>query len=139
MKNDFNEDRILTILNDIILGLHHIHQRKLAHRSLRLDNILVTYDLKYKIANFGNSITEEDINDLYGAELSEDIEANTDIDYRSPEQLDLIPGFPVGIQVDMWGLGCLLYELVYKSHPFANNSDSQLKGKFSQVDSMSPL
>ncbi|CAG9314063.1 unnamed protein product [Blepharisma stoltei] len=129
-EKEINEDKVMVLLSDLILALHHIHQKNLSHRNLKPENIIVTVDLKFKLANFQSSISEEEVNGLYGPDLSEDIEANTPVDYRSPEQLDLIPGYPVGIQVDMWGLGCLLYELLYKEHPFGQNLQDQLRGNF---------
>ena len=38
--------------------------------------------------------------------------------YRAPELSDLHSGQPVGPQVDVWALGCVLHVLLVGTHPF---------------------
>jgi cyclin G-associated kinase len=42
--------------------------------------------------------------------------------YRAPEQLDTWSNYPVGIKSDVWALGCILYCLCYKKHPFEDGA-----------------
>lgn len=130
MKEDeISEQQVMTILRDVVYALNHIHQKGIAHRKLRPESIYITTDFKFKLGDFSSAISEEEISKLYGADLSDDIEANTHPDYRAPEQLDLTPGYPLGVQVDMWGLGCLTYELLFHQSAFKIEQD-QLRGKF---------
>lgn len=38
--------------------------------------------------------------------------------YRPPEMLDSYQGYNVGLKVDLWMLGCVLYALCFEHHPF---------------------
>jgi AP2-associated kinase len=38
--------------------------------------------------------------------------------YRPPEIVDPYLQYTVGVKVDLWMLGCLLYTLAYFTHPF---------------------
>jgi len=38
--------------------------------------------------------------------------------YRPPEMIDLYQKYPVDDRVDIWMLGCVLFVLNYRFHPF---------------------
>lgn len=40
--------------------------------------------------------------------------------YRGPECLDTYNNFPIDHRLDVWALGCILYVLCYRQHPFAD-------------------
>lgn len=42
--------------------------------------------------------------------------------YRAPEMVDTWSNFPVGLPVDVWALGCILYMLCYMKHPFEDSA-----------------
>jgi serine/threonine protein kinase len=48
--------------------------------------------------------------------------------YRPPEMIDLYLKYPVDDRVDIWMLGCVLFVLNYRFHPF------QEEGKLSIVN-----
>jgi len=48
--------------------------------------------------------------------------------YRPPEMIDLYLKYPVDDRVDVWMLGCVLFVLNYRYHPF------QEEGKLSIVN-----
>ena len=50
--------------------------------------------------------------------IEEDIEKTTTPIYRSPEQLDLYSGFPIGPKVDVFALGVLGFIMCFKKQPF---------------------
>lgn len=41
--------------------------------------------------------------------------------YRPPEMLDSYQGYNVGLKVDIWMLGCVLYALCFNYHPFQDS------------------
>jgi cyclin G-associated kinase len=42
--------------------------------------------------------------------------------YRAPEMLDLWNNYPINEASDIWALGCVLYMLCYKTHPFEDSA-----------------
>lgn len=87
--------------------LHHLH---IIHMDLKPENILVK-DRHLKIIDMGSSIFEKA--DMYWNYVQSRY-------YRSPEVLF---ERPVTTKVDLWSLGCILYELV-KAKPLFPAKDS---------------
>ena len=50
------------------------------------------------------------------------IQRNTTPMYRAPEMIDLYSNKPVNEKADIWALGCLLYKLCFKVHPFEDSA-----------------
>ncbi|KAG7282421.1 hypothetical protein CRUP_029742 [Coryphaenoides rupestris] len=50
------------------------------------------------------------------------ITRNTTPAYRTPEMIDLYSNFPINDKQDIWALGCILYLLCFKQHPFEEGS-----------------
>jgi len=50
-----NEDRLISIAEDIALGMNYLHSRKVFHRDLKSSNILVDSNWNIKICDFGLS------------------------------------------------------------------------------------
>ena len=51
----FSESKILDWFTQICLGMKHVHDRKILHRDIKLDNILLTSEGDVKICDFGVS------------------------------------------------------------------------------------
>jgi len=85
----------------LLLSLHLLSRCNLVHADLKPDNILATKDrTSIKLCDFGSAtFVEED------CELTPYLVSRF---YRAPE---VILGLPYGTAVDMWSLGCCLYEL----------------------------
>lgn len=77
-KNQFNisESDAVSIVIQILFGLHYLHQYGIAHRDLKPENILVKRvhnRLNFKIADFGLSkiiLPGETCNEPYGTLVS---------------------------------------------------------------------
>ncbi|VDO29984.1 unnamed protein product [Onchocerca flexuosa] len=58
--------------------------------------------------------------------------------YRAPESLDMYSNFPVGPAQDIWALGCVLYYLCYRKHPFEDSAKLRIiNAKYSLPDAES--
>ena len=93
-----NKNIVFDFLLNICLGINEIHNKKIVHRDLKPKNLFLTKDLIIKIGDFGLSKL---IND-YAMSL-----AGT-LYYMAPE---IISRKPYKKRVDIWSLGCILYEL----------------------------
>jgi len=96
------------ITYQILDGLKHIHSKNIIHTDIKLDNILIqnsietikyNKDINIKICDFGTShYTNEKCNFGIGT-----------IDYSAPE---CIIGLPYGSGIDIWAVGCIVFELI---------------------------
>ncbi|TSO98500.1 Cyclin-G-associated kinase [Bagarius yarrelli] len=60
------------------------------------------------------------------------ITRNTTPAYRTPEMIDLYSNYPINEKQDIWALGCILYLLCFKQHPFEDGAKlSIVNGKYS--------
>ena len=96
------------ITYQILEGLKHIHGKNIIHTDIKLDNILIeknveeikyNKDINIKICDFGTShYTNDKCNFGIGT-----------IDYSAPE---CIIGLPYGTGIDVWAVGCIVFELI---------------------------
>ncbi|HYT88664.1 MAG TPA: serine/threonine-protein kinase [Gemmataceae bacterium] len=96
------------------LGLQHVHEHGLVHRDLKPANLVVTATGQVKILDLGLARLAEE------PDAEERRTALGDIlgtyDYMAPEQGQ--DASSVGIQADIYSLGCTLYRLATGTVPF---------------------
>ena len=91
----------------IVLGLQYLHSKGIVYRDLKPENILLFEDGYPRLADFGLAKKlkpEEKAYEIRGTIL-----------YVSPEMMKN-KGYDHGN--DLWGLGILLYELLFRRSPF---------------------
>ena len=105
-KGSFTELEALEICRQIADGLNVVHtELGITHRDLKLDNIFYK-DGVFKVADFGLSKYED---------TASSTNAGTNFMNIAPETFTKsIKGFPI----DVWGLGLIIHELIFKRHPF---------------------
>jgi serine/threonine protein kinase len=104
------------LFKQIAEGVEYLHSINVAHRDLKLDNILIEDGKSIKIIDFGFSVLSNPSQKLK-------IFCGTP-SYMAPEltqkrEYD-------GKAVDMWALGVLLFVLLAGSFPFRGHSESEL-------------
>ena len=119
----YNKETIKNIIYQIIKGVSFMHSQAIVHRDLKPGNILIDVStLKVKIGDFGFSRKLSIPTRRYTREVST-------LWYRAPELLLGSPLYSFGI--DIWGIGCILAELVMKEPLFEGNSEiEELKMMF---------
>ncbi|CAH0555505.1 unnamed protein product [Brassicogethes aeneus] len=100
--NYFQPQFVMDLFCQILMGLEHIHSKKVIHRDLKCENIFLTgvSDNVIKIGDFGISkkiLTTKKTQTIIGT-----------CNYLAPEVCD---GKPYDVKSDIWSLGCILYEL----------------------------
>lgn len=102
------EAETATTLNQVVNGLLYLKSQNIVHRDMSLSNLLLTKDLKVKIADFG-----------LAAQLTRPDEKHMTLcgtpNYISPEVASRAAH---GLPVDVWGLGCMMYTLLVGKPPF---------------------
>ena len=98
-----NQQLILLIILDICNGLKEIHNKNIIHRDLKPENIFINKDYKIKIGDFGIS-KQVSISNPYVTKTQKGT-----LEYMAPEILNQNPRF--NNKIDIWALGCIIYEL----------------------------
>lgn len=111
LKNNnctLSEDEASDVMHQVVQGLKYLHSHYILHRDMTLSNLLLTKDMRVKIADFG-----------LATQLSRPDETHQTMcgtpNYISPE---VAMRSAHGLEVDVWGLGCMLYTLLTGKPPF---------------------
>ena len=114
------EPEAMNILNQILEGLHYLHDEKgIVHRDIKPENFLLYNDgikVRIKLIDFGFATyckNEETMNDLLGTPQ-----------YAAPE---IFEQKPYTSKVDMWSLGVVLYNMVKGTQPFNSREIENIK------------
>jgi serine/threonine protein kinase len=131
LQRGLPEHRVCAIFKQICLGLQvlHAHQPPLAHRDLKLENVLMTEEGLVKLCDFGSASTRCKV--YSKVEMGSEEEAIQKFStpmYRAPEMVDLYQKWEIGYKADIWALGCILYVLAYLSHPFPDGGSLSIIG-----------
>lgn len=132
-KQRLHEDLIWKLFVQILLGLNHMHSRKILHRDIKTLNVFLDDGLNVKLGDMG---------------VAKILSSNTNFAktivgtpyYLSPE---LCEDKPYNEKSDVWALGVVLYECCTQKHPF--DADNQgalilkiLRGKYPALTGYSP-
>eukprot|EP00668_Euglena_longa_P044985 GGOE01060556.1.p1 GENE.GGOE01060556.1~~GGOE01060556.1.p1 ORF type:complete len:574 (+),score=183.22 GGOE01060556.1:817-2538(+) len=109
-RKGFSALRLLGYIKQLTDGLLFIHSHNVTHRDMKSENIMLTQESELKISDFGT-----------GKALPEGVEGamtftGGDVMVVPPEFAHRAQGVPqmgmVGPKYDMWGLGCIISELL---------------------------
>ena len=92
------------IIYQILKALKFIHSADIIHRDLKPSNIFINSDCHVKLGDFGLART---LAHKMGTIVTEYVATRW---YRAPEMI--LSGQKYGKPIDMWSVGCILYELI---------------------------
>ena len=123
LRERLTEAEILQIFVDVCEGVACMHNSRppLLHRDLKVENILQSSSISYKLCDFGSASvvsprppsTTQEIR-----ALEADLNRHTTLQYRAPEMVDPYLRRPIDEKSDVWAMGVLLYKLCYYTTPF---------------------
>ncbi|KAJ2904686.1 hypothetical protein MKZ38_007427 [Zalerion maritima] len=95
-------------------GVKYCHMRRILHRDLKPQNLLVDRDGNLKLADFG-------LARAFGVPLRTYTHEVVTLWYRAPEVL--LGGRQYSTGIDMWSVGCIFAEMVTKKPLFPGDSE----------------
>jgi serine/threonine protein kinase len=113
------EFEALGLIKQIGQGLHAAHKRRLIHRDIKPDNVLVTADGQAKLADLGLAKNLEG-----DFELTQTKSCLGTLNFMAPEQFE--DARKADVRSDMYSLAATLYMMVTGELPFRARSSSAL-------------
>jgi len=108
-----SEEESRSFFKQIVRAVHYIHSKKIIHRDLKLENILLDKENRCKIVDFG-------LSDYVAGAKKDGVvtDAGTEA-YLAPEVYN---GFSKGsdpFKIDSWALGVILFAMTHGKLPFS--------------------
>ncbi|CAH8637416.1 unnamed protein product [Schistosoma rodhaini] len=133
----FTEAEVIRIFSDVCEAVCRLHHCKtpIIHRDLKIDNILIDDRNNFVLCDFGSATSRVLHPGVHGlGRCEEEISRYTTLAYRAPEMVNLSASIPLGPQIDIWALGCMLYCICYFNLPFSDSILAIQSGNFSLPD-----
>jgi serine/threonine protein kinase len=121
----FEETEVCNYSRQLIDVLSYIHSQKIVYHDVKLENIMVHNGKNIKLIDFDLS-TRTDEKDICTCSRLK----GTPV-YMSPE---CISSLPHSYEIDVWGLGILMFELMQRSPPFGGLNLNEIKKKIVEKD-----
>lgn len=122
------------VIQHIVEGLYHMHEKGYVHCDIKPDNFLVSRDGDVKVIDFTISQKmKKGISKLLGLKTKK-IQGTRS--YMAPEQ---IRGQTLDARSDIYALGCVLYESVTGKPPYTGENPNDLLNKHISAPVPSPL
>ena len=119
-RGAFAESTAHLMFTQILSAIHHMHSRRIAHRDLKLENILLTQNFNPKISDFSYALK-------FGPNDPKSTSFCGSLPYFSPELLMRQPYNP--LISDIWSLGVCFYIMLNDGLPFKLGDDKLMLKK----------
>ena len=101
--NQLSNNNVKILMFQLLRGLQYCHQKRILHRDLKPQNLLISNTGELKLADFGLARAKSVPTKTFSNEV-------VTLWYRPPDVL--LGSNEYTTSIDMWGVGCILYEMV---------------------------
>lgn len=112
-------------------ALKYLHGKNMAHRDIKLENIIVNDEMKVKLIDFGFSTCIEKHTKVFHLAMQIKIFCGTP-SYMAPEIVQKLEYR--GEAADIWALGVMMFVMLVGYFPYKGNSDEELYRKINHAD-----
>ena len=118
-QKTFNLDEIFNMLSQLNNTFKIMHENNIAHRDLKLQNILIKYENKekkkftYKLTDYGISKRFRSLSQRFSTTM-----VGT-LGFMAPE---ILAKEEYGYECDLWSLGIIIYMLFFRRNPYNGES-----------------
>ena len=109
LKEPFNESIAKTLFKQLLKGVETIHNKKIGHGDIRVENIFLSKEFNLKIGNFGFEKYLETADRLFSSE------------YHLPPQIFTKEKIS-NEQIDIFSCGVALFIMVFSTKPFRKSA-----------------
>ncbi|XP_035229482.1 3-phosphoinositide-dependent protein kinase 1-like [Stegodyphus dumicola] len=128
----FDEECTRFYTAEILLAIEHLHKLSIIHRDLKPENILLDENMHIQITDFGSAkVINAENNDSSSGEPARKNSFVGTAQYVSPEMLSDKSASP---SVDLWALGCIIYQMVSGLPPFRAANEYLMFQKISKLE-----
>lgn len=121
----FKEREILEIFSGCVDAVTAMHERGLAHRDIKVENVMFDSSGTPILIDYGSvgplNVKVQTRSDVL--QLVDESSSNSTISYRAPELFDGGTQYgkdepDIDGRIDVWSLGCVLFAIMYGTSPF---------------------
>mmetsp|Transcript_20464 Transcript_20464/g.20428 ORF Transcript_20464/g.20428 Transcript_20464/m.20428 type:complete len:217 (+) Transcript_20464:1297-1947(+) len=131
----FPLDKAKFYLCEVILALEELHKNEIIFRDLKPENVLLDDAYNVKIADFGlaRPLT------CFRGEDSQTTLCIGTTRFMAPELFDKDQLHEIGVEVDIWSLGCIFIELFSNKRPWNYISSSNANCIYYEIFQKKPI
>ncbi|XP_067135354.1 cyclin-G-associated kinase isoform X2 [Centruroides vittatus] len=122
-------ETVIQIFYQTCCAVQHMHEQipPIVHRDLKIENLLLSSKGTIKLCDFGSATTkcyqpDNSWTAMQRSLIEDEMCKHTTPMYRPPEILDTYNNYSINQAMDVWSLGCILFLLCFREHPFEDSA-----------------